>query len=312
MVRSFTVDRLRAQPDAGVRAVRPYMAALVGDSRLRGHAGHSYRPASMSLSDLAGASFGPFLYRTSVEKVMEYIAATGDDPDRWTVAAPPSLAGALLFEVAPHLLAQPSVEGASVVHGDQQFTWHRAIPLEADLGVTGTVSRARERGGVWFVVFDMEVSGSDGPVLSGTSTFLMSGPDATVVEPAESEEEPPPEAGSVTEDLRRAASRADLVRYAGASRDWNPIHWDHDAAVAAGLSGVVVHGLLQSAWLTIATAGLASGSHPFVGGKFRYRAPLRPAVEALISTDDRGGGRIDAALQAGDTVHVTGVFQRNE
>ena len=24
-------------------------------------------------------------------------------------------------------------------------------------------------------------------------------------------------------------------RYAAATRDWNPIHWDHDSAVAAGL-----------------------------------------------------------------------------
>ncbi len=266
----------------------------------------------MSLSDLAGASFGPFLYRTSVEKVMEYVAATGDDPDRWTEAAPPSLAGALLFEVAPHLLAQPSVAGASVVHGDQQFTWHRPVPLEADLAVNGTVSRARERGGVWFVAFDMDVSDPDGPVLSGSSTFLMSGPGATVIDPAEPEEEPPPGAGSILEGDRRAASRADLVRYAGASRDWNPIHWDHGAAVAAGLSGVVVHGLLQSAWLTIAAADHAAGSHPFSGAKFRYRAPLRPAVEAFVATDDRGDGRIDASLQAGDTVHVTGVFQRHE
>ena len=55
----------------------------------------------MSLADLAGQSFGPFVYHTAPEKVGEYVAATGDDADRWTGAAPPSLAGALLFEVAP-------------------------------------------------------------------------------------------------------------------------------------------------------------------------------------------------------------------
>jgi hypothetical protein len=269
----------------------------------------------MSLAELAGQAFGPFPYHTAAEKVGEYVAATGDDPDRWVEAAPPSLAGALLFEVAPHLLSHPAAleSAASVVHGDQQFTWHRAIPLDRTLHVTGRVGRVRERSGVWFVGFDLDVADGDGPVLTGSSTFLMSGPDAPAVARAEPEDEPPARSGSVDAVAeaghRRAASRADLVRYAGASRDWNPIHWDHDAAVAAGLAGVIVHGLLQSAWLTIAAARTVGGSRPFRTVKFRYRAPLRPAVETLVSVSGSEGGRIDAELAAGDTTFVTGSFQ---
>ncbi|WP_026240221.1 MaoC family dehydratase [Parafrankia discariae] len=44
--------------------------------------------------------------------------------------------------------------------------------------------------------------------------------------------------------------RADLVRYAGASGDFNPIHWNERAAAEAGLPGVLAHGML-----TMATAG---------------------------------------------------------
>lgn len=269
----------------------------------------------MSLADLAGQSFGPFVYHTAPEKVGEYVAATGDDADRWTGAAPPSLAGALLFEVAPHLLSHPAAleSASSVVHGDQQFTWHRAIPLDTALDITGTVGRARERSGVWFVGFELTVADGDGPVLDGASTFLMSGPDAPAVARAEPEDEPPAREGSVNMlsagGHRRAASRADLVRYAGASRDWNPIHWDHAAAVGAGLAGVVVHGLLQSAWLTIAAARTVPGTRPFESAKFRYRAPLRPAVETLAAVTVLDGGRIDAGLAAGDTTFVTGTFQ---
>ncbi len=39
-------------------------------------------------------------------------------------------------------------------------------------------------------------------------------------------------------------SRADLVRYAGASGDYNPIHWDERFAQEVGLGGVIAHGML--------------------------------------------------------------------
>ncbi|KNX36342.1 MaoC family dehydratase [Luteipulveratus halotolerans] len=38
--------------------------------------------------------------------------------------------------------------------------------------------------------------------------------------------------------------RAALVRYAGASGDFNPIHWDERFATAVGLPDVIAHGML--------------------------------------------------------------------
>lgn len=38
--------------------------------------------------------------------------------------------------------------------------------------------------------------------------------------------------------------RADLVRYAGASGDLNPIHWNERFATEVGLPGVIAHGML--------------------------------------------------------------------
>ena len=48
------------------------------------------------------------------------------------------------------------------------------------------------------------------------------------------------EIGSRTVEL----SRASLVRYAGASGDFNPIHWNERFARSVGLSGVIAHGML--------------------------------------------------------------------
>ena len=41
--------------------------------------------------------------------------------------------------------------------------------------------------------------------------------------------------------------RADLVRYAGASGDFNPIHWDERVARSVGLPDVIAHGMLTMA-----------------------------------------------------------------
>lgn len=42
-------------------------------------------------------------------------------------------------------------------------------------------------------------------------------------------------------------TRADLVRYAGASGDFNPIHWNERVATDAGLPDVIAHGMLTMA-----------------------------------------------------------------
>lgn len=38
-------------------------------------------------------------------------------------------------------------------------------------------------------------------------------------------------------------NRADLVKYAGASGDFNPIHWNERFATEVGLPGVIAHGM---------------------------------------------------------------------
>ena len=50
--------------------------------------------------------------------------------------------------------------------------------------------------------------------------------------------------GDVVGTLTVRLTRERLVRYAGASGDFNPIHFSDHFAVALGLPGVVAHGLL--------------------------------------------------------------------
>jgi acyl dehydratase len=53
-----------------------------------------------------------------------------------------------------------------------------------------------------------------------------------------------PGAGTRLPDRTFTITRHDLVRYAGASGDFNPIHWSDRSARRIGLSGVVAHGVL--------------------------------------------------------------------
>ncbi|MBA3309927.1 MAG: MaoC family dehydratase [Nocardioidaceae bacterium] len=58
--------------------------------------------------------------------------------------------------------------------------------------------------------------------------------------------------GHEFEQQEYAVTRADLIRYAGASGDFNPIHWSDRVATSVGLPGVVAHGMY-----TLALAGRA-------------------------------------------------------
>ena len=58
--------------------------------------------------------------------------------------------------------------------------------------------------------------------------------------------------GDVVAERTVHLTRESLVRYAGASGDFNPIHYRDDVAAAVGLPGVLAHGML--------TMGLAVGT----------------------------------------------------
>ena len=261
----------------------------------------------MALADITGREYGPIHYRLDPEKVADFIEATADTPERWRSEAPPGLAGALLFAVAPALLGDPdlSTHNHGVIHGDQSFTWHRPFEYTKQVTVLGKVSKLRERGGVAFLGFSMNVSDDVGTLCEGESTFVLSGSESAASGHEERSEPGPDVAGDGSfpdATVVRTASRRDLVKYAGASRDYNPLHWDHDTAVAAGLPGVVVHGLLQSAWILQATGPVASA-------KFRYRAPLLPSVAVGVFVDE-SSGRPQARISDGDRDYVTATFER--
>ena len=72
------------------------------------------------------------------------------------------------------------------------------------------------------------------------------------------------ETGATLPEQTYTVTRADLVRYAGASGDLNPIHWSDRVATSVGLPGVIAHGMY-----TLALAARALDT--WAGGPGRVR-----------------------------------------
>jgi acyl dehydratase len=100
-------------------------------------------------------------------------------------------------------------------------------------------------------------------------------------------------------------TRADLVRYAGASGDLNPIHWNERTAVDAGLPGVIAHGMFTMALAARHVADWAGDPTAVTAFSTRFTKPV------VVPDDEAGaavelGGKVTARDDDGVlTVSVT-------
>ncbi len=75
--------------------------------------------------------------------------------------------------------------------------------------------------------------------------------------------------GDVLPVRRFILTRADLVAYAEASGDHNPIHQDEEVALSVGLPGVIAHGMYTLALVGSAVAEWTGGAEVVdLGAKF--------------------------------------------
>jgi acyl dehydratase len=76
--------------------------------------------------------------------------------------------------------------------------------------------------------------------------------------------------------------RLDLVRYAGASGDFNPIHWSERFAVGVGLPNVIGHGMLTMALAGRLVTAWIGDPAAVVGYSARFTRPV------VVADDDEG------------------------
>ncbi|MFJ6453589.1 MaoC family dehydratase [Paenarthrobacter sp. NPDC091669] len=89
-------------------------------------------------------------------------------------------------------------------------------------------------------------------------------------------------------------SRQDLVKYAGASGDFNPIHWNEAFATSVELPGVIAHGMFTMGAAVQLVSDWAGDPAAVVDYQTRFTKPV-------LVTDTTGTD------EAGAVIDVTGV-----
>lgn len=88
--------------------------------------------------------------------------------------------------------------------------------------------------------------------------------------------------GDVVAESRYPVQRINLVMYAGASGDFNPIHWNERIATAVGLPSVIAHGMFTMAEAARAVTDWLGDPTLVDSLSVRFTSPV------VVPDDDRG------------------------
>lgn len=94
-----------------------------------------------------------------------------------------------------------------------------------------------------------------------------------------------------------SVSRQDLVKYAGASGDFNPIHWNEAFATSVELPGVIAHGMFTMGAAVQLVTDWAGDAAAVVDFQTRFTKPV--LVADTTGTDDAG-----ASIEVSGTIGV--------
>jgi acyl dehydratase len=97
--------------------------------------------------------------------------------------------------------------------------------------------------------------------------------------------------GDVVAEATLELSRDNLVRYAGASGDFNPIHYRDDVAASVGLPGVLAHGMLTMGAAVQPVVEWAGGAGHIVDYQVRFTRP--------VVVDPAEGARLEVSAKVG-------------
>ncbi|MET7745834.1 MaoC family dehydratase [Streptomyces sp. NPDC005385] len=90
------------------------------------------------------------------------------------------------------------------------------------------------------------------------------------------------EVGSELPGRSFSVTRATLVQYAGASGDFNPIHWNEKFAVEVGLPDVIAHGMFTMAEAVRVVTDWVGDPGAVVEYGVRFTKPV------VVPNDDKG------------------------
>jgi acyl dehydratase len=110
--------------------------------------------------------------------------------------------------------------------------------------------------------------------------------------------------GDIVAEKTYHLTRDSLVRYAGASGDFNPIHYRDDVATSVGLEGVLAHGMLTMGIAVQPVVEWLGTRGTVVDYQVRFTKPVfvdatdgaTLVVTAKVGVVDDDGARIDLVV----------------
>jgi acyl dehydratase len=210
--------------------------------------------------DAIGTPGDPVPFEVERDRIAAYAAATNDPIAQHASGdlAPP------VFSIVPSFQAMgmasmsviPAELLGAILHGEQDFTYHRPIEPGMKLSSVATPVGMRQRSsGVTVVVRTETSTDADELVTEAYSTTFVRG--ASGVEDV-GEDAP---GHGFDEALREREPDATVeqtydmdqtFRYAEASGDPMQIHLDEEFAKAVGMPGIIIHGLCTMAFTSVA------------------------------------------------------------
>ena len=256
--------------------------------------------------------------RVEARRIQAYVAATNDDSPRARAGevAPPVFAIVPAWQRLQESAASVAPEEARsfVVHGEQDIFIHhpieagmelrtRAAPIGVHVKDSGTTvvlkTESRDGGGrllneQYVTEFYRGVSGGEG---GGETAPDHRAPD-----------------GEPDAELTYQVDEDQTYRYSEASGDDHDIHLEEQAARAAGLPGIIVHGLCLMAFAGRAVLASQGRDDPAAVERLavRFSRPMRPGD--TLTTHIRGLGRrgawaFDAVDSSGAVVLKDGLAE---
>lgn len=116
------------------------------------------------------------------------------------------------------------------------------------------------------------------------------------------------EVGEVLAEKTYEISRDSLVRYAGASGDFNPIHYRDDVARSVGLDGVLAHGMLTMGLAVQPVVEWLGDRGAIVDYQVRFTKPVSvdPETGATVTVVAKVGAVDDEGVRVDLTVSAAG------
>jgi acyl dehydratase len=255
------------------------------------------------------------------ERIAAYAAATNDliEPHASGELAPPVFAIVPAFQAlaTASVTVIPQDLIMRILHGEQDFHFHAPIHPDTTLTTKAAPTGVRRRSsGVTVVVKGETRDAASGDLLvEQYMTSFVRGAESDV---AAGEEAP---AHSFDEALRERDPDATVeqrfdsdqtFRYAEASGDPMPIHLDENVAKAAGLPGIIIHGLCTMAFTSVAAIQHGCPDDPTRLRRLAVRFARTVQPEQTVTTrlwDTGGALAYETTSDSGDVVIKDGLAE---